>query len=153
MSAMKLDTVLLLLIKGISPEKVLQQSRQMGVSQEEAERLIGEARQRITLTADYARDEQLGTAIARLQDIYTTAINAKDIKTALQAQKELNKLFGLYAAGGGEGGTGGEGDAVRRLELIERYVLPLGLVGEEYPIEEHVRVAAEIARKAGAGVR
>lgn len=35
----------------------------------------------------------------------------------------------------------------RQLSLIEEYILPLKLIEDTYPIEEHVRVAAGIVRK------
>jgi len=33
-----------------------------------------------------------------------------------------------------------------QLELIAGYLLPLNLIGSQYPIEEHARVAAETIR-------
>jgi hypothetical protein len=112
---------------------------------------VAEARQRITVAADYARDEQLGKAVMRLDDLYAKSIAAKDTRTALQAQRELNRLMGLYAAADAAAAAGdsGDDDAARRLELVASYLLPLNLTDERYPVEEHARIAAEIIRSHG----
>ncbi len=140
--------VVMLLVGGASTDKVYWFcTRQLGMSQENAEHVLAEARKKLTLAADFARDEQLGTAITRLNNIYVKA--GEDIKTALQAQRELNKLMNLYGPAGGASDGDGEdaGDLRRKIELIEGYILPLNLTDERYPIEEHVRVAAEIVRE------
>ena len=58
---------------------------------------VNQARKRITVAADYTRDEQLGKAVIRLDDLYAKSIAAQDTRTALQAQRELNRLLSLYA--------------------------------------------------------
>lgn len=72
------------------------------------------------MLADYARDEQLDKAVMRLDDLYAKSIAAQDTRTALQAQRELNRLLGLYWAKGSEGQAidSDAQNAVRRLELI-----------------------------------
>jgi hypothetical protein len=142
--------VVMLIVGGASTDKVLGFcTRQFGMTQEVAENVLSEARKKLTLAADFARDEQLGTAITRLNDIYVKACNDKDIKTALQAQRELNKLMNLYGPAGGSSDGDGEdsGELRRKIDLIEGYILPLKLTDERYPIEEHVRVAAELVRE------
>jgi hypothetical protein len=105
---------------------------------------------RSTVAADYARDEQLGKAVMRLDDLYAKSIAAQDTRTALQAQRELNRLLCLYSAGEKGAAPGqGEDDAAARLELIGTYLLPLGLTDERYPVEEHARVASEVIRTHG----
>ena len=81
-------------------------------------------------------------------------IAAKDTGTALQAQRELNRLLGLYTADvvASAGGEGDPEEAGRRLDLIAGYLFPLGLTDEAYPVEEHARVAAEIIRERRGGV-
>ena len=56
--------------------------------------LVAEARKRITVAADYTRDEQIGRAVMRLDDLYAKSIAGQDIRTALQAQREGN--WALY---------------------------------------------------------
>jgi hypothetical protein len=127
-----------------------------GQDLDSARRTVAEARQRITVAADYARDEQLGKAVMRLDDLYAKSITGQDTRTALQAQRELNRLLGLYGGGNlpGSDGDSDVSEALRRLELIAGYLLPLGLMDERYPVEEHARMASEILRKNGlAGVQ
>jgi hypothetical protein len=143
------DRVVLLLTNGMSVEAAEGYALKQGnLDADAARRLVAEARQRITVAADYARDEQLGKAIVRLDDLYAKSVAAQDTRTALQAQRELNRLLGLYG-GSGSGTSPDEGpaDAGKRLELIASYLTPLKLTDERYPVEEHARVAAEIIRQ------
>ena len=124
---------------------------QQGAAPEEAKQVVAVARQRITVAADYTRDEQLGRAIMRLEDLYAKSIAAQDTRTALQAQRELNRLFSLYVLPGDSSLSRCAGELImpdknRQVELIEGYILPLGLAESTYPIEEHVRIAAELLR-------
>jgi hypothetical protein len=143
------DRIVLLLTNGMSVEAAEAYAVKQGsLDADAAHRLVAEARQRITVAADYTRDEQLGKAITRLDDLYAKSVTAHDTRTALQAQRELNRLLGLYAAGDAAGGGSAEdNDAGQRLELIASYLLPLKLTDERYPVEEHARVASEIIRQ------
>ena len=64
--------------------------------------VIAEARKRLTLAAEYNRNEMLGTALTRLNDIYARCIragadgNGPNLAKALDVQKEINRLAGLY---------------------------------------------------------
>ena len=145
------DRAVLLLINGMSVNAAETFCVQQGADPDEAKRIVAEARKRITVAADYARDEQFGRAIMRLEDLYAKSIAAQDTRTALQAQRELNRLLSLYGPRGDTGTPGSEEDAVKRkqLALIEGYLLPLALTDATYPIEEHVRIAADLIRKHG----
>jgi hypothetical protein len=150
------DRVVLLLTNGMSAEAAEAYClKQDGLDAEAARQVVAAARKRITVAADYTRDEQLGKAVMRLDDLYAKSVAAKDTRTALQAQRELNRLLGLYEVGESRGATGGSGedDAERRLELIASYLVPLKLTDERYPVEEHARVAAETIRTRGVGVQ
>ena len=95
------DRLLLLLTNGMSIEAAVGYCvQQSWMDLDTARRTVAEARQRITVAADYARDEQLGKAVMRLDDLYAKSIAAKDTRTALQAQRELNRLLGLYSPQG-----------------------------------------------------
>lgn len=143
----RIDTVVLLLTQGISIDKAIDYcTKRFSIDADAASKLVEEARLKITVAADYVKEEQLGTAITRLNDLYSKSINDKDIKTALQAQRELNRLMGLYGDTPQDAG-GDDSGAARRLELIENYMLPLKLIDEKYPVEEHCRVAADIIRQ------
>lgn len=139
------DRVLLLLLNGMSPQAAEAFCHNRGQSPDAARQIVAEARKRITLAAEFSRDEQLGKAVSRLEDLYAKSVVAQDIRTALQAQRELNRLLSLYSRPLQEDCPRDEG-AAQRLELIERYILPLHLTDASYPIEEHVRIAADILR-------
>lgn len=141
-----IDRCVVLLTGGRRPGQVVEYLERQGVESESAGEAVQAARDRIVKSAEFDRDEKLGTAIRRLEDLYSKSIVGpnKDVRTALQAQKELNRLLSL----GGPGGDGGDGgDAVGRLDLIASYLLPLELTDARYPIEEHARVAAEEIHK------
>jgi len=145
------DQIVLLLVNGMSAESAERYCLSKGSDPEDARRIVAEARKRITVAADYTRDEQIGRAVMRLDDLYAKSIAGHDIKTALQAQREVNRLLDLYA-GSSKVESISEEDAAgfrRQVELIASYLLPLKLVGENYPVEEHARVAAELIRTHG----
>ena len=146
------DRIVLLLINGMSTEAARGLCIQQGQPPDEASRIVEDARKRITVAADYTRDEQLGKAVMRLEDLYAKANAAKDIRSALQAQRELNRLLSLYAdtrqAAPGEDDS--DTSVLRKqLELIASYLVPLKLAEPSYPVEEHARLAAETIRQSG----
>lgn len=143
------DRILLLLTNGMTIEAAEGYCmRQAGLDLDAARRTVAQARKKLTVAADYARDEQLGKAVMRLDDLYAKSIAAKDTRTALQAQRELNRLLGLYSPKGpGEDDAQPDAaEALRRLDLIAAYLLPLELTDARYPVEEHARLASEIIR-------
>lgn len=144
------DRIVLLLTNGMSVEAAEGYcARQGGMDMDTARRTVADARQRITVAADYARDEQLGKAVMRLDDLYAKSIAAQDTRTALQAQRELNRLLGLYSPKGpaDEDAPTDAQEVLQRLELIASYLLPLKLTDGRYPVEEHARLAAEAVRR------
>jgi len=56
---------------------------------------IRNAKRIIKKKAKYNIDEQVGKAIARLDDLYLKAYMIQDYKTCLSIQKEINNLLGL----------------------------------------------------------
>jgi hypothetical protein len=141
------DRIVLLLVNGMSAEAAEGFALQSGADLEMARQIVAEARKRITVAADYTRDEQIGRAVMRLDDLYAKSIAGQDIRTALQAQRELNRLLDLYAGSArSEGGAEDATELRRQVELIAGYLLPLKLADEHYPVEEHARLAAEAIR-------
>ena len=141
------ETMVLLIVNGLSDTNLRQAaSENLGIAADQIDDVISEANKRIQLAADYNRDEQLGKARTRYDDIYKRAIKANDTKTALATQKEISKLLRLYpdstdhATSGGQA-TGGL-EAHRTLSEIAAHLLPLKLAPENQPLEEHARVAA-----------
>ena len=146
------DRVILLLISGMNAEAAEGYCVSQGQPPDEAKSIVAEARKRITVAADFTRDEQLGKAVLRLEDLYAKAIAAQDIRSALQAQRELNRLLALYGDTRRAEESGDEpdaGQARRSLDLIAAYLTPLKLADASYPVEEHARVAAETLRLHG----
>ena len=145
------DRIVLLLVNGMSAEAAEGFAVQSGTPVEEARQVVADARKRITVAADYTRDEQIGRAVMRLDDLYAKSIAGQDIRTALQAQRELNRLLDLYAGSAKAESVGDEDVAVlkRQKELVAGYLLPLKVTDEHYPVEEHARVAAELIRTNG----
>ena len=148
-----LDKIVLLLVSGIGQADLENACvMKLGVEPQDVSAVIAEARRRLTRAAEYNRDEQLGTAITRMNDIYARAIRASDIKTALTAQREINKLLDLYTEAakpaGSEDSDEGEGDGVAaELAAIRGHLLPLALAADSYPLREHARIAAELIRE------
>lgn len=144
------DRIVLLLVNGMSAEAAEAFAIQSGAEPADAKQTVADARKRITVAADYTRDEQIGRAVMRLDDLYAKSIAGQDIRTALQAQRELNRLLDLYASGRSDAGGGEDaGELRRQVELIASYLLPLKLADEHYPVEEHARVAADVIRTHG----
>jgi hypothetical protein len=145
------DRIVLGFVAGWSIDHAERMIVQSGASPRQARKLVADARKRLTRAAAYNRDEQLGTAVTRLNALYQQATEAKDSKTALQAQREINRLLDLYASAEREVGDGaGDAAALRRqLDLIAGYLLPLKLAGDHYPVEEHARIAADVIRAGG----
>jgi hypothetical protein len=149
------DKVVLLLVSGVSAEAAeVACLEKLKLTRADAKAAIIDARRRITIAADYNRTEEIGTAYIRLHDLYKRSLNVQDVKTALAAQKELNKLLDLYTAlradeleEATEGEMGERGIAAAELAAVREHLLPLELAPEDYPIAEHARIAADLIRK------
>lgn len=147
-----MDKIVLLMVSGMSQADLENACvMKLAIEPHKVADAITAARRRLTLAAEYNRDEQLGTAITRMNDIYGRAIRAADIKTALTAQREINKLMDLYReAVGSSGASDAEDNAIdevrNELVAIRDHLLPLGLAAEGYPLREHARIAADLIR-------
>ncbi len=149
-----IEKIVLLMVSGMSQADLESACvMKLGLEPERVASAVAEARRRLTRAADYNRDEQLGTAITRMNDLYARAVRTGDLKTALTAQREINKLMDLYReAIGGEGPEAEHADpegAQAELAAIRRHLLPLGLAAESYPLREHARIAADLIREQG----
>jgi hypothetical protein len=141
------DNVLMIVVNGASNAAAEAYAVRSGADPAEASRLVADARKRLTIAADYARDEQVGRAVMRLDSLYAKSISDGDTKTALQAQRELNRLLDLYARPDSGQGTGEDSASIRRqLDTIEGHLRPLNLADESYPVEELARLAADSIR-------
>jgi len=119
------DPVTLLLINGTTVEQAESFCVTRGLNPTDAKAIVGEARKRITVAADYARDEQIGVAFMRLNDLYSKSVVAQDYRTALAAQKELSRTLSLYAIPGkAASGDQGGADAQTLRNQLERRLPP-----------------------------
>ena len=120
----------------------------LAVDPSQVKAVIAEARKRLTLAAEYNRDELLGTALTRLNDLYSRCIragadgNGPNLAKALDVQRELNRLTGLYRQPS-LAFDAGSSEATEELAAVGEYLLPLALTSESYPMREHARLAAQ----------
>lgn len=134
-----LDQVVLLLIAGGSRESVVSYARTaFGLNEKQAAALHEEARRRITLAAEFDRDEQIGLAFTRLTDLYLKAVHAKDWKLAFGVQRELNKLLDLYRQALEPPPAGGESTEAR---AARAHFAALWPDQADEPLEELARLA------------
>ena len=111
--------------------------------------VVAEARKRLTLAAEYNRDELLGTALTRLNDLYSRCIragadgNGPNLAKALDVQREINRLTGLYRQPSLAGMDSGSTESGEELAAVGEHLFPLSLAGENYPLREHARLAAQ----------
>lgn len=138
--------IALFLLAGYGPDMVETAAVQkLGVSPADAPRLVGEAKRRLTLAADYNRDEALGTAINRLNHCYQKADAEGDVKTCVVVQKELNRLMDLYRPIRPLDGPASNAQA--DLATVKEHLLGLGLGEVVDDVAELARLAvAEIVR-------
>ena len=73
-------------------------SKKYSIDKEQAERIVKSIREEIRASAAGDRKAKLGETLARLNEIYKTAIQTMDAKTALAVAKELSKTQRLYNA-------------------------------------------------------
>jgi len=138
--ALVVDRVCLLLVKGYRGDQLRRALEQeLGDKAGNVERLIREARRRLTIAADYNRDEEIGLAIARFNDCYKQAYDQEETGKAIQAERERCKLLDLYQPAE----AGGVGDELRgELDRALAHLVALKLTKAEAPIDEHARRAA-----------
>lgn len=68
----------------------------LGLDESDANALVRAIRRDVEKSANVDPEKALGVAIARLNALYSAAIDRQDSKTALAAVKEMNKLVALY---------------------------------------------------------
>lgn len=135
-----IDRAVLLLVSGLNLEAVVTTLREkLGIPPAAATAAAKKAEKKIILAANYDRTKELGTAIARLNDLYRRAVAIQDTKTALQIQREINRLLDLYD----HPITSAEADTMdSEAALARRYLQGLGLGDDGTPLPELCRRAA-----------
>jgi len=92
-----LDKIILLLVSGVGRSTITEAVGKLGLAGDAAATAIAEAQTRIAIAARWDRNEQMGTALVRLNDCYRRALGSEDAKTALAVQREINRLLTLSA--------------------------------------------------------
>lgn len=139
-----IERVLLWMVSGLTgPDLETACVAKLDVDPAQVKAVIAEARKRLTLAAEYNRDELLGTALTRLNDLYSRCIRTQNEAKALDVQREINRLTGLYRQPSLAALDSDGGESAEELEAIGQYLLPLVLTSEAYPLREHARLAAQ----------
>lgn len=145
-----IERVLLWMVSGLSGADLETACvAKLDVDPAQVKAVIAEARKRLTLAAEYNRDELLGTALTRLNDLYSRCIragadgNGPNLAKALDVQREINRLTGLYRQPSLAGMDAGSSEACEELDAVREHLLPLHLTSDAYPLREHARLAAQ----------
>lgn len=134
------ERAVLMLVSGMTLDATITTLKEkIGVAAKKAESIAKKAQKKIILAAHYDKTKELGTAIARLNDLYRRAVAIQDTKTALAIQREINKLLDLYDK---PTDTAATDITDSENELARRYLANLGLGDESTPLPELCRRAA-----------
>jgi hypothetical protein len=85
------------LINGKRRAEILRYASTWGVTDRTIDNYISRANDLLEQEAETVRERELGKALARYNAIYKAAIEAGDLKLALDVQKEISRLLGLMA--------------------------------------------------------
>ena len=145
MNESMVDRALLWMVSGLSgPDLENALITKLEVDPAEVKAVMGEARKRLTLAAEYNRDEMLGTALTRLNDLYSRCIRTQNDAKALDVQREINRVAGLHReTHASEAADESLSESASELAAIAPHLLSLGLAAESYPLREHARLAAQ----------
>ena len=134
-----LDKIVLLMVSGLQQGAVEEAAHKLGLTDGEVPAAIAEAKLAIAIAARYDRNEQMGAALIRLNDLYRRALAIQDTKTALAAQRELNKLMELYRPSPASEERAAE--LAAEIAAARRHLAPMGLGSDETPLAELCRRA------------
>lgn len=94
----RVHQVYTMVVSGIDTHQILQYaSDNWNVSDRTTFSYIAKANKLLAKQSETIRDAELGKAMARLNNLYKSALKIQDFKTCLAVQKEINALLGLYA--------------------------------------------------------
>jgi hypothetical protein len=141
------DRAALLILQGADQGRVLAELEKHATPRQ-AKKAIDEAGARIAVAANFDKAQQVGVSIRRLNDLFSISVESGEVKTALAAQKELNKIMDLYAGAKIESGkpAADNSDAERELATVVAHLAPMDIAKEGTPAGELARIAAAIIR-------
>lgn len=122
----------------------------LGIDPADATRAWKAAWRMIHKGGELSAADDRALSIIRTREIANRALRQKDPRTALVAQRNLERLLDARDGGalphGADAGDAPVNEAEAELEKIRAHLLPLNLAAADYPISGHARVAAEIIR-------
>ncbi len=116
----------------------------LGLSPKNAQAALEAAHRRLIQEAGADRVQEFGTAVEAYRECYKRAIQLADVKTALQAQNSLTKLWGFETSPAVPNDAHNDADA--QLQEIRGHLAPLRLAGDATPDT----ATADLARIAAA---
>lgn len=134
------DAVILLMSRGLSGDVLRSECRSAGLSDHDVDIAIVAARKRVTLAADFNRDEELAKSILQWRELIRLAIDAKSLSDANMARNRLDLLLGLKQPAPIEQNKK-PGDTPEAA-AIRKHLFPFHFADESQPLAEHVRLAA-----------
>ncbi len=137
-----IDKTVLLICSGLPAADMPAAVEKLGVTRRRVAKVIEQAKTRISDAAHVDREAAIGKSIVRFEDLYARSLKSQDLKTALTAQRELVRLLDLKRQPP-KAGTGNN----EELAAVARWLLPLKLADETWPLREHARLAAETIRR------
>lgn len=94
----RVTAIITLMVKGAKTEEILKYGGQTWqLKPRRMEYLIAKAKDALRNQAATVREEQIGLALARFNDLYKEMVRLQDYKGALYAQREICTLLGLTA--------------------------------------------------------
>lgn len=94
----RVNQVYLLIMSGADAREIYKYAEaQWQISTRQADNYIRKAKDQFEDLADTVRKQELGKALARLNDLYKRNLKINDFKAALAVQKEIDTLLGLHA--------------------------------------------------------
>lgn len=110
----RINKVFDLLVSGATRQQILQyvaKKTDWKLADRQVDNYIAKATERITAAGKTRREEELGKAVLRLQQLYFMCLTLQNFQTALNVQREINKLLGLSL----------EQELIDRVEGLERH--------------------------------
>jgi hypothetical protein len=95
----RVTTVYRMITGAASRQEILRYgSATWGVTERQVEDYVARATKRFSARAAVVREQELGKAIARFEDLYRKNLKAPDLREAHSVLSDFSKLLGLYEA-------------------------------------------------------
>lgn len=141
----EVSPAVIMLVEGLRDDEIVSiLIKEYSLSKKAAGEVVERAREKITLASSSSVRDEISLAKLQLEDIYKKAVDDGQLKVALSARVERNKLLNLYSADDLSIITGAlqdEKEASLRSQL-EPLISHLSLISNpsDVPVEELVRL-------------